>query len=184
MKTNDWKKAVRDAGRQAGRSAEEMSGRRRPGPGRFLAIGAIGAAIGAAIAFLFDPQRGRARRAQLVDRSAATLRDVGHQAEHGARRVASTVQGKIAAVGANGSGEPMPNDASLANKVESELFRDPDIPKGAINVNVEQGVVVLRGEVPDAELGERLEHEARAIPGVWEVENLLHLPGEPAPTQR
>jgi osmotically-inducible protein OsmY len=69
-------------------------------------------------------------------------------------------------------------------KVESELFRDPSVPKGSININVEQGVVVLRGEVPDPELAERLEHEARAIPGVWEVENLLHGPGEPAPTHR
>jgi len=183
MKTNDWKKAVRDAGRQAGRSAEEMSGRRRPGPGRFLAIGAIGAAIGAAIAFLLDPQRGRARRAQLVDRGAALMRDAGREIDRGARRVTSTVEGKVAAIG-RGNGAPLPNDASLAMKVESELFRDPDVPKGSININVEQGVVVLRGEVPDTSLGERLEHEARAIPGVWEVENLLHLPGEPAPAQR
>jgi osmotically-inducible protein OsmY len=45
-------------------------------------------------------------------------------------------------------------------------------------------VVVLRGEVADSAMSERLEHGARAIPGVWEVENLLHLPGEPAPTHR
>lgn len=183
MKTKDWTKAMRDAGRQAGRSAEEMTGRRRPGPGRFLAIGAIGAAIGAALAFLFDPQRGRTRRAQLADRGAAVMRDAGREIERGARRVSSTVSGKMAAIG-SGAGEPMPNDASLAKKVESELFRDPSVPKGAININVEQGVVVLRGEVPDPSLGERLEHEARAIPGVWEVENLLHVPGEAAPTQR
>lgn len=183
MKTKDWTKAMRDAGRQAGRSAEEMAGRRRPGPGRFLAIGAIGAAIGAAITFLLDPQRGRARRAQLVDRGAALLRDAGREVDRGARRLSSTVEGKMGALG-GGSGQPMPNDASLAMKVESELFRDPSVPKGDININVEQGVVVLRGEVADPALGERLEREARAIPGVWEVENLLHAPGEPAPTRR
>jgi osmotically-inducible protein OsmY len=160
-----------------------MSGRRRPGPGRFLAIGAIGAAIGAVVAFLLDPQRGRSRRAQVVDRGAALLRDAGREVERGARRLTSSVEGKIGAIG-SGSGGPMPNDASLTMKVESELFRDPSVPKGAININVEQGVVVLRGEVPDPALGERLEHEARAIPGVWEVENLLHGPGEPAPTRR
>jgi hypothetical protein len=183
MNTKEWTKAVRDAGRQAGRSAEEMTGRRQPGPGRFLVIGAIGAAIGAGIAFLLDPVRGRSRRAQLADRGAALARDAGREIDRGIRRVTSTVSGKMAAIGA-GPGQAMPNDASLAMKVESELFRDPSIPKGAININVEQGVVVLRGEVPDPELGERLEHEARAIPGVWEVENLLHAPGEPAPTQR
>jgi hypothetical protein len=29
-----------------------------------------------------------------------------------------------------------------------------------------------------------LEERAAAIRGVWYVENLLHLPGEPAPTMR
>jgi gas vesicle protein len=183
MKTKDLTRAMREAGRQAGRSAEEMTGRRRPGPGRFLAIGAIGAAIGAVLAFLLDPQRGRSRRAQVVDRGAAMLRDASREVERRARRLTSTVEGKIGAIGSS-AGEPMPNDASLAMKVESELFRDPSVPKGAININVEQGVVVLRGEVPDPALGERLEHEARAIPGVWEVENLLHGPGEPAPARR
>lgn len=186
MKTRDVTKTMRDAGRRAGRGAGELGGRRRQGPGRLLAtgaIGAVGAAIGAGIAFLFDPQRGHARRAQLADRSAALLRGAGREVGHRTRRIRSALEGRMAAIG-HGSGEPMPNDASLATKVESRLFRDPEVPKGAININVEQGIVVLRGEVPDAGLGERLEREARAIPGVWEVENLLHLPGEPAPTQR
>jgi hypothetical protein len=183
MKTNDWAKAMRDAGKHAGRNAEELTGRRRPGPGRFLGIGAIGAAIGAAVAYMLDPQRGRTRRAQLLDRGAALLRDAGREVNRGVRRLSATVEGKMGAM-RSGSGEPMPNDASLAMKVESELFRDPSVPKGAININVEQGVVVLRGEVQDPALAERLEHEARAIPGVWEVDNLLHGPGEPAPTRR
>ena len=184
MRTNEWTKAMRDAGKRAGRSANEVAGRRRPGPGRFLAMGALGAAIGAVATFLMDPQRGRARRAQLLDRGAAWLRDAGERIDRGTRQVTSTVEGKMSALRNGGATEAMPNDASLAMKVESELFRDPDVPKGDININVEQGVVVLRGEVPDPAISERLERGARAIPGVWEVENLLHLPGEPAPTHR
>jgi osmotically-inducible protein OsmY len=38
-----------------------------------------------------------------------------------------------------------PDDAALARKVETELFRDADVPKGDINVNAEDGVVFLRG---------------------------------------
>lgn len=180
MKKDDLLRQVREAGR----TAEEMTGRSRPGPGRFLAIGLLGAAAGAVAAFLLDPVRGRARRAQLVDRAGAIARDAGESLEHGARQISATVEGKAAALRASGGGEPMPNDASLAMKVETELFRDPDIPKGNININVEQGIVVLRGEVADAAMSERLEKAARAIPGVWEVENLLHLPGQPAPTHR
>lgn len=36
---------------------------------------------------------------------------------------------------------PEYDDATLAQKVMSELFRDPHVPKGAINVNPENGVV-------------------------------------------
>jgi osmotically-inducible protein OsmY len=90
----------------------------------------------------------------------------------------------VAAARARGGTEPLLNDAALAMKVESELFRDLDVPKGSMNVNVEQGVVVLRGEVGDATTREQLERAAREIAGVWAVDNLLHLPGEPAPTHR
>ena len=36
---------------------------------------------------------------------------------------------------------------TLARKVESEIFRAADAPKGAVSVNAENGVVFLRGEV-------------------------------------
>lgn len=182
---HDVIEAMRDAGGRAGRSAQEASGRRRPGPGRFLAMGALGAAIGAAAAFLLDPQRGRSRRAQLVDRGTAWLRDARRDLERGTRQLTSTLEGKMSALRSGSAAEPpLLNDAALAMKVQSELFRDADVAKGDVNVNVEQGVVVLRGEVADSATGERLGDAARAIPGVWEVRNLLHLPGEPAPTYR
>ena len=75
-----------------------------------------------------------------------------------------------------------PDDATLAHKVETELFRDADVPKGDINVNAENGVVYLRGEVADESLVEALGKSARKIHGVREVENLLHTPGTSAPT--
>lgn len=183
MSKDRWWKSVRDAGRGAGRTAEEIAGRRQPGPGRFLLVGMIGAGLGALAAYLFDPQRGRSRRARYADQAAALARDVGRNIGRGSRYVTSTVEGKAEAIRHAGE-EAMPNDASLAMKVESELFRDPEVPKGSININVEQGIVVLRGEVPGPDMKERLEKSARAVPGVWEVENLLHLPGEPAPTVR
>ena len=77
-----------------------------------------------------------------------------------------------------------PDDATLARKVESELFRDADVPKGDINVNAERGVVYLRGQVEDESLIEALGSAARKIQGVRDVENLLHTPGTPAPTKQ
>ena len=79
--------------------------------------------------------------------------------------------------------KPQPDDVTLARKVETEIFRDADIPKGQINVNAENGKVVLRGEVEEPELIKDLEKRTKKVQGVQEVENLLHVPGTPAPTK-
>lgn len=76
--------------------------------------------------------------------------------------------------------EPL-DDAGLAHKVESVLFRDPHAPKGQININAERGTIFLRGQVESPELIDDLTESVRKIPGVSEVVSLLHLPGTEAP---
>jgi osmotically-inducible protein OsmY len=146
---------------------------------------AVGAAIaGAGIAMLLDPARGRARRARLADQAAAAVRRGVRTTERATRRVRSEVGGRLAAVQhAGGEAEPFPDDVTLADRVQTELFRDPSVPKGQINVNVERGIVVLRGEVPDDAMRGEMIGRVEAMPGVWAVRNLLHLPGEQAPTE-
>jgi osmotically-inducible protein OsmY len=75
------------------------------------------------------------------------------------------------------SSTPDYDDVTLARKVETEIFRDADAPKGDVNVNVEHGVVFLRGTVKTVELMKELEAKARKVDGVDEVNNLLSLPG-------
>jgi hypothetical protein len=75
------------------------------------------------------------------------------------------------------------DDTTLARKVETEIFRAADAPKGSVDVSVVDGVVELRGEVKTPELVNELEEKARAVPEVRDVENLLHLPKTPAPTR-
>ena len=65
-----------------------------------------------------------------------------------------------------------PDDATLRDRVESELFRDPEVPKGQMNVDAAAGVVTLRGTV-DAAWVEDLPIRAGAVEGVVRVENLL-----------
>jgi osmotically-inducible protein OsmY len=77
--------------------------------------------------------------------------------------------------------KPQPDDVTLARKVETELFRPADAPKGRINVNAEDGVVYLRGEADTPEMINDLVERTRKVQGVREVENLLHLPKTPAP---
>jgi hypothetical protein len=146
---------------------------------------ALGAALGGALAaFVLDPERGRTRRAMLADRGAALARRARGELGRIGRHAGSLAAGKLQELRNHGGSEAMPNDATLANKVESELFSDPEIPKGQININVEQGTVVLRGELPSQERVDQVEARVRRIPGVWEVRNLMHAAGTPAPTTR
>jgi len=73
------------------------------------------------------------------------------------------------------------DDVTLARKVESEIFRDADAPKGDVLVNAEQGVVFLRGQVKNPDQIKELEKAAQSVDGVKGVETLLHTPGTPAP---
>ena len=73
------------------------------------------------------------------------------------------------------------DDVTIAHKIETEVFRDPDVPKGQINVNVQDGVAQLRGEVQTPDMLEALVERTREVQGVREVESLLHLPGAAAP---
>jgi osmotically-inducible protein OsmY len=141
-----------------------------------------GMAMGAALAYFFDPQAGTGRRNTAMDRARGFVRRSGRKAGRAGRGVAASAYGVSQKVQHRREEPKEFDDATLARKVETELFRPADVPKGQINVNVENGVVVLRGEVESWEMVDELVKQAREVQGVRDVENLLHLPGQPAPT--
>ncbi len=146
-----------------------------------MGVFALGGALGAFLVYFFDPQSGARRRHLAVDRTAGFFRSGGRQAARAGRGVAAEAYG-ISQKVQHLKEEPKDfDDATLADKIRSEVLRDPDIPKGKLNVNVQNGVVQLRGEVPRAELIEDLVRQTRKVQGVRDVENLLHLPGARAP---
>ena len=102
-----------------------------------------------------------------------------------AERYAGQAKGAMGSVPGAGKApaEERLNDPALARKVESEVFRGQELSKGNISVNVEYGVVYLRGEVPDREQMDALVDRARKVDGVRGVENLTHLPNEAAPSK-
>ncbi|HEU6445551.1 MAG TPA: BON domain-containing protein [Gaiellaceae bacterium] len=118
-------------------------------------LGLIG--LTAALTYFFNPNQGARRRAMVRGRIQGLLT----RAQEGPK--------------------PQPDDVTLAHMVESELFRDEQVPKGQININAENGKIVLRGEVGQPEMIRDLEERARSVHGVHDVENLLHLPGAKAP---
>lgn len=139
-----------------------------------LAFGA-GAALGAAGEYMLDPGAGRRRRHMARDRTMAKLRRASREAERRAHRAADMAQGLAAEATPPGRDSSELNDPALAAKVESELFRPADAPKGSVDVNVEEHVVFLRGEVERGEQVEELVARARRIDGVAAVENRLHV---------
>jgi osmotically-inducible protein OsmY len=164
----------------------------------------IGAAAGAAAAHFLDPESGRRRRAKA--RQGAT--EAAHKAEsvagqaketaagaaqkaqsvagsaagaaHKAQAVAGQTKGAVTSA-VPGTGLRDADDVTLARKVETEIFRAADAPKGDVSVDVQAGVAYLRGEVSDDAWRDRLADEASHVDGIKGVENLLHPPGTPAP---
>lgn len=175
-------RAVSRMSRRAGRAQGRREGgrmKRRFGMVPFLA----GIGLGAGAVYLLDPAEGRRRRHMLRDMTASKLRRGSRSAEKGARDLAGRAQGVVADATPPGRDSSELNDPALEAKVESELFRPAAAPKGSVDVSVENGVVFLRGEVPDRKSLESMVAEAHAIDGVSRIESLLHVPGEPAPTK-
>jgi hypothetical protein len=144
----------------------------------------LAAGGGAFLMFLLDPAQGRRRRALTRDKA-------GHLSRRGFRAARGSLRGATAGLGALSAKATHPrfrqhapeDDITLEHKVESVLFRDRGVPKGDININVERGTVVLRGQVERHDQVVDIERRVRKIAGVQDVENLLHLPGEPAPNK-
>jgi len=133
---------------------------------------------GAALAYFLDPQNGRRRRHQSRDQLLSLARQGTKRARKLVHHATSDAAGQArrAAHALRRPEEVDVDDTTLVDKVESTVFRKRDVPKGDINVNAENGVVFLRGQVEDPELVEALEARVRKVRGVRGVENLLHTP--------
>jgi osmotically-inducible protein OsmY len=133
---------------------------------------------GAALAYFLDPQNGRRRRHQSRDQLLSLARQGTKRARKLVHHATSDAAGQArrAAHALRKPEEAELDDTTLVDKVESIVFRKHDVPKGQININAENGVVFLRGQVEDPELVEALEARVRKVRGVKDVENLLHTP--------
>ena len=140
-------KAAKGATKGAGKVVKRKA---RRGPSTRERVAKIGAAVGitAAVAFVLSK----------IDR----------------RKAAGKAKGAAQGAASTATGGKDYDDVTLARKVESELFRPADVPKGSISVNVNDGVVELRGELTDQKQIEELGDNAKKIDGVKDVRNLLH----------
>jgi len=139
-----------------------------------------GAGLGAALAYFLDGQSGSGRRAVARDKAGKYVRTGSGTVQSAAQSAAAQAQGVAARAqhAATGGDSAPSDDVTLTRKVETEIFRDADAPKGAVNVTAVDGIVELRGQLDDRDQIEALEAKARKVTGVRDVRNMLHLPGE------
>jgi hypothetical protein len=154
-------------------------------PSALAAATAGGVAAGVLLEYFLDPAAGRRRRHQARDRAVSRVRRGERRVVGRARRAELHAAGVARrTLNARRRRTEQFDDVTLTQKVQSELFRRAGADKGPISVNAEDGVVFLRGTLERHEDIARLGQAAQAIAGVRDVENLLHVPGTPAPPSR
>jgi osmotically-inducible protein OsmY len=144
----------------------------------------VSGAVGASLAYFLDPQQGARRRNTTRDQLVATARRLGGRSEKMARYLGGEAYGLIQeTIHLNPPGNPSPDDKTLKDRIESEIFKNTETSRENININVAYGTVELRGELPNQEEIDSLVQRVKSIPNVQEIHNYLHLPGTPAPNK-
>jgi hyperosmotically inducible periplasmic protein len=129
------------------------------------------AGVGAAVAYFFDPDNGRSRRAELKQRSAAAGRDIAEETTKKARYEANKVKGMAHEM--TSSEEPPATDGELLQKVRSEALGVVPGETAHIDLRVEHGVVHLVGHSKDPDTERELVKRIGKVTGVRDVSNDL-----------
>jgi BON domain-containing protein len=129
-----------------------------------------GAAIGAGLMFLLDPDRGGRRRALARDQMASAGRRAGDELGAKARHVGNRARGLVASARARFQADQA-DDEVVKERVRAELGRVVS-HAGPVIVEVEHGVVTLSGPMTAAER-EELIGAVRRIRGVRDVDDRL-----------
>lgn len=132
---------------------------------------AAGAALGAGWMYLYDPDRGRARRARLAEKGASTARRSGQQAAARATDVFNRAKGAVAKAGVLFTCQRNVDDEVLEGRVRSHLGHITPHAHG-VETEVFRGVVTLHGTLPEPERV-RLVADIEGIPGVRAVRDCL-----------
>lgn len=131
-----------------------------------------GAAMGAALMYLLDPDRGRYRRATLRDQATSKMHHLDDALQVALRDLRNRAVGVVAELNGWLTAGPVPDDL-LVDRIRSNLGRVVSHPK-VIDVKVQDGFVTLSGPV--------LTHEHKplyrcvaAVRGVRGVDDRLEL---------
>jgi osmotically-inducible protein OsmY len=137
----------------------------------FVALG-----LGAAAAYFLDPEKGPQRRQMARSRAQSLMQQGSSQAQEMGRQAGISQPSDV--IRKVGGGKPSVAEsdyATLSEKVKTELFSDHEV-KGQINVDAEEGVIYLRGELPTQAKIDEVIKKTRLVEGVKDVRNHIHTP--------
>jgi hypothetical protein len=142
-------------------------------------------AAGAVLMYFCDPDRGRTRRTRTAAQAKAAGRHQIHRVVGDSERQARYLRGRAkgAVIRATGGGQYHPeSDVDLREHLRQVIHSLP-MRDLAVNVDVAKGVATLRGQVGSVSEQSGVRAAVAAVPGVVRVEDLTHLPGDPAPNK-
>ena len=131
----------------------------------------IGAASGAAAAYLFDPDRGAYRRAVMADGVASKSRKLQRMTQSAWRDLRNRVEALPHRMTSHLKGGEEADELRLIERVRAKMGRYVSHP-AAIQVGAYEGVIILSGPILQSEY-EDLLLAIHAVPGVQEVKNYL-----------
>ncbi len=136
----------------------------------------IGGGIGATIAYLFDPDQGRSRRARIRDQSVARMRrslsTLAKKAQYQAGRARGRVHDAMAAKRSQRSFD----QETLLQKIRSEAVGPWKIGAAEphdIHVEIDEEKVTIEGRVASPNDRDRLREMVSNVEGVDQIEDAL-----------
>jgi osmotically-inducible protein OsmY len=139
---------------------------------RRLSTFIIGAVVGAALAYLLDPDRGRSRRARLADQAAARSRDIAESAKQSFEYQKGVARGVAHEISEQFGPERTYDDETLRQKVRSEVLGHLD-GSHHVEVDITNGMVVVTGSVDDQESHDRVLHLIGQVDGVTLIDDRI-----------
>lgn len=132
-------------------------------------LGGIG--LGAGLMYLFDPDRGKRRRAMIRDQATVAFHEAGETVEKGMRDLTNRVSGQFMEAVNYFTPEQVSDDA-LTSRVRTALGRAVSYPH-AVEVSVTDGAVLLTGHILQRDV-ERLLLTIGRMKSVRTIDNRLH----------
>jgi hypothetical protein len=167
-----WSRSSGHHGTHTGTYGEATNGSHYdvPSIASSLALGAVCLGVGAGMMYMFDPNRGRARRGFARDKAVRWYNASGEAVSKTTEDFRNRATGMAATTKHWFAKEPVSDD-KLAARIRSKMGRYVSQPH-AIDVEVNNGIVCLRGSILAHEAS-RLLKCVKGVPGVQDVENRL-----------